>query len=87
MHAPKLAAHGMVLGKSAVAVHVAIMRKTLRELGARFDGYSAKLALARESPAGIDPKLTDVIGSNRAVDQGVHLHAASISRDRAVAYL
>ncbi len=31
--------------------------------------------------------LTNVTDGNRAVNQGVYLHAASISCDRAIAYL
>jgi hypothetical protein len=42
---------------SGDGLHVAIVRQAPRELGARFDGYSAKLHEPLESPAEIDPYL------------------------------
>jgi hypothetical protein len=58
MNAAKLAGHGMVLSKFGVAVHVGIMRRTLRETRARFAAYSRETRPDRYS-AQINPDETD----------------------------
>jgi hypothetical protein len=55
MKAPKLAGHGMALGKSGVAVHVAIMRSAHEKVDADFDAYSAKRVRASRISDGDRP--------------------------------
>jgi hypothetical protein len=55
MKAPKLAGHGMVLGKSGVAVHVAIMRSPHEKVDADFDAYSVKRVRASRISDGDRP--------------------------------